>query len=139
VSESKPVIRWEIHSRFPEAVVHLGHGKRPYGGSVHEHRNRDCYANVVCRVLSDGFGTGREANARLIAAAPDLIAALRQAQSALAMMVAPDAIRQTTILTAYAVAVEAEAKARSAITKATEPQPHEVEADRHWEATKDAF
>ncbi|MGY6251138.1 hypothetical protein ACXIUS_26960 [Bosea thiooxidans] len=44
-----------------------------------------------------------------------LRAVLRECQSALAMMIAPDAIKQTTVINAYATAVAAEAKARSAL------------------------
>lgn len=58
-------------------------------------------------------------NARLIAAAPELLAALEGAQKALAMMIAPDAIKQTTVLNAFAAATDAELRAREAITKAT--------------------
>lgn len=59
-----------------------------------------------------------EANARLIASAPDLLAALTLCQSALAMMIAPDAIKNTTVLNAFAQANEAEAKSRAALAKA---------------------
>ncbi len=59
-----------------------------------------------------------QATARLIAAAPDLLAALTLCQSALAMMIAPDAIQSSTVLNAFAQATEAEAKARAAIQKA---------------------
>lgn len=48
----------------------------------------------------------------------ELIAALRQCQSALAMMVAPDAIKQTTVVNAWAAAFAAEAAARAALAKA---------------------
>lgn len=50
----------------------------------------------------------------------DMLAALRTCQSALAMMIAPDAIKQTSVLNAFAQAAEAEAQARAAIAKATE-------------------
>ena len=45
----------------------------------------------------------------------EMIAALRQCQSALAMMIAPDAIKSTTVLNAFAAATAAEAKARALI------------------------
>jgi hypothetical protein len=47
-----------------------------------------------------------------------LIEALREAHAALAMMIAPDAIEQTTVMSAYAAAVAAEAKARAALDAA---------------------
>lgn len=58
------------------------------------------------------------ANARLIAAAPDMLAALRASQAALAMLTAPDAIKSTSVQHAWAQAVEAESKVRAAIERA---------------------
>ena len=48
-----------------------------------------------------------------------LVEALREAQSALALMVSPDAIRQSTVSHAFAQATAAEAKARAALARAT--------------------
>lgn len=45
----------------------------------------------------------------------ELVKALEDAQKTLAMMIAPDAIKQTTVLNAYAAAVEAEYKVRQAL------------------------
>lgn len=59
-----------------------------------------------------------DANARLIAAAPDLLEALRDAQKALALIVEPDAIKQSTVINAFAQTMAAEVKARAAIAKA---------------------
>jgi hypothetical protein len=59
-----------------------------------------------------------EANAHLIAAAPDMYEALEQAQKVLAMFIEPNAIQQTTVINAYAKAIEAEYKARKALAKA---------------------
>lgn len=56
-----------------------------------------------------------EANATLIAAAPEMLEALKVAQGALAMLVSPDAIISTSSAQAWAAAVEAEAKARASI------------------------
>lgn len=47
-------------------------------------------------------------------------AALGVCQSALAMMIAPDAIKQTTVIHAFAAATEAEARARSVLS--TQPK-----------------
>lgn len=69
----------------------------------------------VCEVTER---PGWEANARLIAASPSLLEALKEAQSVLAMMVEPGAIEQTTVINAYAAAKAAEAKARTAISQA---------------------
>lgn len=60
-----------------------------------------------------------EANAKLIAAAPDMYAALDECQRALAMLVSEDSVRSTTSAQAYATAVAAEAKARAALSRAT--------------------
>lgn len=49
---------------------------------------------------------------------PALLEALKEAQSVLAMMVEPGAIRKTAVLSAYAAAVAAEAKARAALSQA---------------------
>ena len=57
------------------------------------------------------------ANARLIAAAPDLLKALREAQSVLNVLRAPD--MSVSAVHVYARIVEAETKARTAIAKAT--------------------
>ena len=48
-----------------------------------------------------------------------LVEALREAQSALALMVSPDAIRQSTVSHAFAQATAAEANARAALSSAT--------------------
>lgn len=48
-----------------------------------------------------------------------LVGALREAQSALALMVSPDAIRQSTVSHAFAQATAADAKARAALARAT--------------------
>jgi len=50
----------------------------------------------------------------------NLLGALQQCQRALATIVGPEAIRQTTVINAYAQAVEAEAKARAAIAAQVE-------------------
>lgn len=60
-----------------------------------------------------------EANTNLIAAAPDLLAALATCQKALAMMIEPKSISATSPQCAWAAAVEAETKARAAISRAT--------------------
>lgn len=47
-----------------------------------------------------------------------LAEALSDAQAALAMMIAPDAIDTTTVVTAFTAATAAEAKARAALSQA---------------------
>ena len=83
------------------------------------------YPIAECRVTPSGsWAKGpkghseAEANALLIAAAPDLLHALHECQSVLAMLVAPDAIKQTTVIGTYAAAVAADAVARAALAKA---------------------
>ena len=49
---------------------------------------------------------------------PDLVEALKQSQKALSMMITPTQIDQTTTLQAFAIATEAEAKARDVLSKA---------------------
>jgi len=76
----------------------------------------------------------------------DMLAALLACQSALAMMIAPDAIKQTSVLNAFAQATEAEAQARAAIAKATEggslaahpaePVEMELETTAEWRADR---
>lgn len=46
-----------------------------------------------------------------------LVEALEHCQSALAMMIAPDAIKTTSVLHAFAQATEAECKARTALSR----------------------
>jgi hypothetical protein len=60
-----------------------------------------------------------QADARLIAAAPDLLAVARQCQGALAVLTEPNEIRSTSIVSAWALCVAAEQAARAAIAKAT--------------------
>lgn len=73
---------------------------------------------VLANVHIEPGNATDEANARLITAAPELLDALRECQTALAMVVAPDAIRQTTAMHAFAHAISAESKARAALEKA---------------------
>jgi hypothetical protein len=84
--------------------------------------NGDVVAHIVdVDWLDDPAKVGPKclANARLIASAPDLLDALKAAQTALAMIVSPFAIEATTTLDAYTHALNAEQAARAAIAKAT--------------------
>ena len=63
-----------------------------------------------------------EPDARLIAASPTMLEALRQCQRALAMMIAPDVIKQTTTLHAFTKCTAAELAAREAIALVDEAQ-----------------
>jgi hypothetical protein len=59
-------------------VVPLSHVGRRIGGSENPTEDRDEFAQQICATLSDPYGRGdNEANARLIAAAPDLRSALQ--------------------------------------------------------------
>lgn len=50
-------------------------------------------------------------------AVADLVEALEHCQSALAMVIAPDAIKSSTVMHAFAQAIEAECKARTALSR----------------------
>lgn len=69
---------WAIHKSFPEYIVPAGHAHRACGASIYDARNLTYYAQVIVRVDQDSYGRGdRDATARLIAAAPDVLAALQ--------------------------------------------------------------
>lgn len=70
--------------------------------------------NIACVGYDPRTGEGF-ADARLIAAAPEMYEALLQAQGVLAMFIDPHAIGNTTTINAYAQAVEAETRARTAL------------------------
>ncbi|TGR83557.1 hypothetical protein EN866_34160 [Mesorhizobium sp. M2D.F.Ca.ET.223.01.1.1] len=84
---------------------------------------KDLVAQTIMRERGTGWRDGiiavDEANCQLMAAAPELLDALRECQAALAMMVAPNSIEQTTVVNAFAAATAADVKARAAISKAT--------------------
>jgi hypothetical protein len=63
-----------------------------------------------------------EDDARLIAAAPELLAALQEARDVLAMLTDPERIKESRVQIAWAQAVAAEAKARAALARATGDQ-----------------
>jgi hypothetical protein len=67
--------------------------------------------------------------------AEQMAEALRACQSALAMMIAPDAIKSTSVLHAFTQAVEAECKARAALTawEASNPARQASNGDRQGE------
>lgn len=78
----------------------------------------DCGMKLA--LAPDGIQSeNRMADAHLIAAAPDMLAALTECQAALAMMIEPNSIERTTLPVAFAQATAAEAKARAAIARAT--------------------
>ena len=71
-------------------------------------------AGAAPKKASDFRGIAADIDAVLTSHAV-LFDALKAAQSALAMMTQPNAIEHTTVLHAYTQAVEAEAKARTAL------------------------
>lgn len=84
----------------------------------------DCCAAIVGTWEDDAIEAwNRRDAAHLISAAPDLLDALRECQAALAMMVSPNSIEQTTVANAFAAATAADVKARAAIAKAEGRQP----------------
>jgi len=69
---------WRQHAYFSARIVPQDHAKRAVGGSVHDAEDERTYAQEICVVHVDRHGRGdATANARLIAAAPDLLAALQ--------------------------------------------------------------
>jgi hypothetical protein len=79
----------------------------------------DCTVEEVVQTIEEIRTASDVTHLREVNAA--LVEALREAQSALALMVSPDAIRQSSVLHAYAQATAAEAKARAALA-AAEPR-----------------
>jgi hypothetical protein len=110
---------WQIKNDYTERHIVIAN----VDGETFTDGTSSCSYDFVCDTYGDGDDDSRSmavaiANARLIASAPDLLAALTLCQSALAMMIAPDAIKNTTVLNAFAQANEAEAKSRAALAKA---------------------
>lgn len=74
--------------------------------------------NIRAKGLALTNSEEAKANSSLIAAAPEMLDALRKCASALLNIVSDSSIKQTTVLNAWAQAVEAEATARQVIAKA---------------------
>lgn len=107
---------WEVK----EVPTQSGRAFRIGKGAMLEPGPKGC-----CIIYDDYYGCDaneRKANAHLISAAPDMYEALRKCQKALAMMVTPGSIEQTSVVHAFAVATEAEVAARSALQKAAPPE-----------------
>jgi hypothetical protein len=71
---------WSVHPHFPEHVVPAAHCERKIGGAADDAVDLRDYAQEVCTLgLSRRHKTLAEvdANARLIAAAPELLAVLQ--------------------------------------------------------------
>ena len=64
---------WARHSSFPELIVPAAHTRRPVGFSINEEENQR-FALQIARLHRDETN---EADARLIAAAPTMRAALK--------------------------------------------------------------
>ena len=72
---------WCMHPRHAEFVIPQMHANRPVGGAEDREIDRDKFAQYIARVPSEHRHRSKHeqhANARLIAAAPDLLAALRE-------------------------------------------------------------
>lgn len=100
------------HGGYLTPEAHL---KRALGFSVHENQNREYYATVIALPGTWGGADEEEraANARLIAAAPELLAAANEAFDFLGGIDGASEIRSTLL---------------AAISKATSRQP---EGERH--------
>jgi hypothetical protein len=98
-------------------VIPAAHADRKIGGSTNPIRDRDDYANVIVVAPETNRHRPRyecEANARLIAAAPEMLDALREAETVL-MIVEPRSHKAEYIF--------ALGKVRDAIAKATLASP----------------
>lgn len=96
-------------------------GVQIVSGQLAVYHDRRIVALVGTSIDRDDERTRRDA--RLIAAAPELLEALRECQRVLLTLTEPDAIRSTTVINAWAQAVAAEQHARAAISKAS---PHPI-------------
>jgi hypothetical protein len=78
---------WIVHHHSQKDwayVVPAIHASRPIGGSSDDQEDRDNYAQQICSIRDDDHGRGDAlANARLIAAAPDLLEALMEVKQLL--------------------------------------------------------
>ena len=76
---------WMRHRGLRQYVIVADHADRPIGASSNDVHDRDHYAQVVAGVMADEHGRGDQAaTAHLIAAAPDLYAALEDLLAAYA-------------------------------------------------------
>lgn len=122
----------EKHTPGPWAVTGISQdtgnisvGQRDLRIVIADVTNAASFGDMLAGAMARGGGSFRQsdastqfANARLIAAAPEMFDALKLAQSALAMMIEPNSIEKTTLPVAFAQATEAEAAARAALSKA---------------------
>ena len=107
---------WAVLSGFPCEIVPEAHRNRPYGGSIYEAEDRERYAlriasadtNTLSNFAHEIPREQAKANAHLIAAAPDLLEALRVLEDAYTSDVNWNNRNENII-----------AKARAAISKAT--------------------
>jgi hypothetical protein len=77
---------WAIHERFPDYIVPLDHAGRKCGAAADDEVDLREYAQTIASVQSGKRHRTPEevsANARLIAASPDLLEALKDAVGAL--------------------------------------------------------
>lgn len=106
------IFRHDPHSEwFGNITGHYGKNER----GIEEIRTIACLTRY-------GTPEEQEANAQRLERAwnchDDLLGALQECQTVLAMLTEPEAIRSTTVYHAWGQAVAAEAKARAALSKA---------------------
>lgn len=104
---------WSIHPHHAYDVVPQDHIGRPMGGSSDPDTDRATYAQEICAMHWPDPHRSRaevQANARLIAAAPDLLEAVVALRSSLMTFVGPDdAIAQAVLSIADAAILKARA------------------------------
>lgn len=113
---------WQIMNDYDGATIVIAN----LDGETFSDGSASYSHDFVCDTYGDGGDDSRSieiarANAKLIASLPAMRTALEQCQKALAMMIAPDAIRQTTTINAFEQCTAAELAARKALASSPTP------------------